>query len=47
MKEISYNKETDALFIELSDKKMDYAEDEGQIILHFSREGEPVLLENL
>jgi uncharacterized protein YuzE len=45
MKKISYNKETNALFIELSDKEIDYAEDEGQIILHFSKEGEPVLLE--
>jgi hypothetical protein len=27
--------------IELSDKTIDYAEDAGQIIVHFSKDGEP------
>jgi hypothetical protein len=42
MRKIRYNKDVDALLIELSDKKIDYAE-EGQMIIHFSKEGEPVL----
>jgi len=46
MRKIRYNKDVDALLIELSDKKIDYAE-EGQMIIHFSKEGEPVLLEIL
>jgi len=28
-------------------KKIDYAEEEGQMIIHFSKDGEPVLLEIL
>ena len=47
MKKIRYSKDVDALLINFSDKKIDYAEDEGQIIIHFSKEGEPVLLEIL
>ena len=46
MRKIKYSKDADALLIELSDKKIDYAE-EGQMIIHFSKEGEPVLLEIL
>ncbi len=38
--------DVDALLIELSDKKIDYAE-EGQMIIHFSKDGKPVLLEIL
>jgi hypothetical protein len=45
MSKIKYNKSTDAVFIEISDKKIDYAEDEGQFIMHFTKEGEPVLIE--
>lgn len=45
MKKVKYNSEVDVLLIELSDKKIDYAEDKGQIIIHYSKEGEPVLLE--
>jgi len=45
MKKIKYSKDVDALIIELSDKPIDYAKEEGQIIIHFSKEGEPVLLE--
>ena len=47
MRKIKYSKDVDALLIELSDKKIDYAEEEGQIIIHFSQDGEPVLLEIL
>jgi len=45
MKKISYSKDVDALLIELSDAPIVYAEDEGQIIIHFSAKDEPVLLE--
>ena len=47
MRKISYSKDVDALLIELSDKEIAYAEEEGQMIIHFSKEGEPVLLEIL
>lgn len=47
MRKIKYSKDVDALLIELSDKKIDYAEKEGQMIIHFSKDGEPVLLEIL
>ncbi len=47
MKKIKYDKETDILIIELSEKPIDYAEDEGQIIIHFTKDEEPVLLEIL
>jgi len=33
--------------VELSDKPIDYAEEEGQVIVHFSHDGEPVLIEIL
>ncbi len=45
MKKIRYSKDVDAVLIELSDKPIDYAEDEGQVIVHFSSDGEPVLIE--
>lgn len=45
MKKIKYNKETDILLIELSEKPIDYAEEEGPFIVHFSKDEEPVLLE--
>lgn len=47
MRKIRYSKDVDALLIELSDKPIDHAEEEGQMIIHFSKEGEPVLLEIL
>lgn len=47
MRKIKYSKDTDALLIELSDKPIDYAEEEGQVIIHFTKDGEPVLLEIL
>jgi hypothetical protein len=36
MKNIKYSKDVDALLIELSDKPIGYAEDDGQVILHYS-----------
>ena len=47
MRKIRYSKDVDALIVELSDKPIDYAEEEGQVIVHFPREGEPVLIEIL
>ena len=45
MRKIRYSKDVDILLIELSDKVIDYAEEEGQMVIHFSKDGEPVLLE--
>ncbi|MBN2374710.1 DUF2283 domain-containing protein [bacterium] len=47
MKKIRYSKDVDVLIIELSDKPIDHAEEEGRFIIHFSKGGEPVLLEIL
>jgi len=47
MRKIRYSKDVDALLVELSDKPVDYAEESGQIIVHFSKDDEPVLLEIL
>jgi uncharacterized protein YuzE len=45
MKKIHYSKDVDALLIELSEKPIAYAEDEGRVIVHFSSDDEPVLIE--
>lgn len=42
-----YNKEDDILMVELNDKPIDYAEQSGNLIVHFSPERETVLLEVL
>jgi len=47
MKKISYSKDVDALLIELSDEPIAYAEDEGQVILHYSQDIKLVLVEVL
>jgi len=47
MRRIRYSKDVDILIIELSDKSIDYAEEEWQIIIHFTKDGEPVLIEIL
>ena len=47
MKKISYSKNVDTLLIELSEEKISYAEDEGQVILHYSEEAKLVLVEIL
>lgn len=44
---IKYNKEDDVLMMELNDKPIDYAEQSGDIIVHFSPKREAVLLEIL
>jgi len=45
MRKIKYSRAVDVLLIELSDKNIDYAEESGPFIVHFSKTGEPVLLE--
>ncbi len=45
MNKIKYSKDVDALLIEFSDKPIDYAEEEGRFVIHFTKDGEPVLLE--
>lgn len=47
MKKIKYSKDVDALLIELSDKPISYAEDDGQVILHYSNDDTLVLIEIL
>ena len=44
---IKYNREDDVLLIEISDEEIDYAEEVGNVIIHFSKDGKPVLLEIL
>lgn len=44
---IEYEKEDDVLMIWFSKKKIDFAEQEGDAIMHFSKKNEPVLLEIL
>lgn len=44
---IKYNKQDDVLMIELSRKPIDYAEQSGDLIVHFSPDREAVLLEIL
>lgn len=45
MRKLRYSKDANVLVIELSEKPIEYAEEYGQFIVHFSSEGEPVLLE--
>ena len=47
MRKIRYSKDVDALLVELSSEPVDHAEESGQFIVHFSKTGEPVLLEIL
>lgn len=44
---ISYNREDDIAMIELSHKKIDHAQEAANVIIHFSKDDEPVLLELL
>ncbi len=44
---IRYSRDEDILIIELSDEKIEYAEEAGPIIVHFSGKRKPVLLEIL
>ncbi len=47
MKKISYSQDVDVLLIELSSDAIADAEDEGQAILHYSKDGKLVLVEIL
>jgi uncharacterized protein YuzE len=47
MKKISYSQDVDALLIELSTDPIAYAEDEGEVILHYSEDAKLVLVEIL
>jgi len=44
---VSYDRESDVLLIFVSEDKVDYAEEVGPIIVHFTERGKPVLLEIL
>jgi len=44
---IKYDPEVDILTIEVSDEQIDYGEEVGGIIVHFTTEGKPVVLEIL
>lgn len=44
---IKYDREVDILLIELSKDKIDYAEEAGNMIIHFSSKNKPVLIEIL
>ncbi len=44
---ISYNRKNDILIYEVSEDPIDYAEEVGPIIVHFSKKGKPVLMEIL
>lgn len=44
---LKYNKEDDVLVVELNKKPIDYAEQSGDLIVHFSPKREAVLLEIL
>ncbi|MFZ3169398.1 Uncharacterised protein [uncultured archaeon] len=44
---ISYNRKNDILIYEVSEEPIDYAEEVGPIIVHFSKKGKPVLMEIL
>jgi uncharacterized protein YuzE len=47
MKKISYSKDIDALLIELSNEAIAYAENEGDVILHYSQDDKLILVEIL
>jgi len=44
---IRYSRDEDILIIELSDEKIEYAEEMGPIVVHFSDRRKPILLEIL
>lgn len=47
MKKISYNKDVDAILIELSNTPISYAEADGDVILHYSQDDKLILAEIL
>jgi len=44
---VSYNRADDVLLIEVSDEGIEYAEEVGPLIIHFTKAGKPVLVEIL
>jgi uncharacterized protein YuzE len=44
---ISYDRDVDILMVEFSEEKIEYAEKMGPMIVHFTSEGKPVLVEIL
>ena len=44
---IKYSKAEDILLLEISDERIDYAEEDGPIIIHYSERHKPVLIEIL
>ena len=44
---VSYDREQDILMVEVSGEPIDYAEELGLIIVHFTKDEKPVLLEIL
>jgi hypothetical protein len=47
MNKIGYSKDVDALLIELSNEAIAYAENEGDVILHYSKDNKLILVEIL
>ena len=47
MKKTSYSKDVDTLLIELSNEAIAYAENEGDVILHYSQDDKLILVELL
>ena len=44
---IKYSKAEDILLLEISDGRIDYAEEDGPLIIHYSKRHKPVLIEIL
>ena len=44
---VSYDRDVDIMLIEASEEKIDFAEEFGSIIVHFTKDRKPVLLEIL
>jgi uncharacterized protein YuzE len=44
---IKYSKDEDILLLEISDERIDYAEEDGPLIIHYSKRHKPVLIEIL
>lgn len=45
MNGMAYSKDVDILLVKVADEPIDYAEDSGKLIVHFSQDGKPVLIE--
>ena len=42
---VNYDRETDIVLCQVSNKQIDHAEEQGAIVVHFDRQDHPVLLE--